>query len=505
MTPIRSACTSCPRNVLADLSAVALLFAATTVFAHPPAGIETLSAEAAAQDARILKRALNELHPGLFKYQSEADWQAHQQAFDAEVAQVQTVTDLYLAATRLSATIRCGHTWGNVLNQEGPVQTALLETANKLPFKLMWVEQRFLVLASADALVPSGAEVLSINGSPPNEIRDQLWPYLRADGASDSKRLRQISHDRFDYSQMDITWPLLSPPKNGFWQVALRVEGQERSVQVAALDLKTRQQRLAATDRSPDSEDWRFRIDGDTAIMTLPTFSFWNSSFDWQDFFQRHFAELVAKEVPNLVIDLRLNEGGDGAIAAQLVEHVLKAPVQVRSEQSATRYERVPYILARYLDTWDFSFFDRTGQVRPITEGPQQGLLEFLPKAKGEQTFSPRTPNYRGRVFMLISGENSSAGFQAAQLMKLAGGATLVGQPTGGNLRGLNGGQLTWVRLPNSGVSIDIPLLATRYTAETPDDSVHPDVLVKRTFDGQKAGVDEELLAVRQMLEDRRQ
>lgn len=479
------------------VAALCLLLMVSCALAHPPPGVETISTENAMQDARILKRALNELHPGLTKYQTEAEWLADQQQFDAEIAKATTVTDLYLAASKLAASIRCGHTWTNVLNQEGPIKVALLEKANKLPFKVMWVENRFLVISSADANVPVGADILRINGQTPTEIRDRLWPYLRADGNSDSKRLRQISHDRFDYSQMDILWPLLSPPKNGRWQIEFQDRGRTQQVTVAAVSFKTRQDRLAGKDRAPDSEAWTFRTDGDLAIMTLPTFSFYNSDFDWQAFFTTHFAELNAKNVPNLVIDLRLNEGGDGAIAAALVQHVLHAPVKIRSEQSATRYERVPYILAKYLDTWDFSFFDRTGQVRPITDGPQQGMLEFLPKAKGEQTFAPLEPNYRGRVFVLISGENSSAGFMAAQLFRMAGTATLVGQTTGGNQRGLNGGQLTWVTLPNSGVSVDIPLLAGRFNASTPDAAIEPDVLVARHFEAQRNGVDEELAAVR--------
>jgi C-terminal processing protease CtpA/Prc len=100
-------------------------------------------------------------------------------------------------------------------------------------------------------------------------------------------------------------------------------------------------------------------------------------------------------------------------------------------------------------------------------------------------------------VFMLVSGENSSAGFQLARLAQQARVATLVGQTTGGNLRGLNAGELAWLTLPNSGVAIDIPLLAHVYAADTPDKSVVPDIVVTRTFAGQSAGQDEEMAAVK--------
>jgi len=54
--------------------------------------------------------------------------------------------------------------------------------------------------------------------------------------------------------------------------------------------------------------------------------------------------------------------------------------------------------------------------------------------------------------------------------------------------------------LQRPGVAVDIPLLAARYSVDTPDASVTPDVPVKRTFEAQAAGVDQELEAVRRLV-----
>jgi len=75
----------------------------------------------------------------------------------------------------------------------------------------------------------------------------------------------------------------------------------------------------------------------------------------------------------------------------------------------------------------------------------------------------------------------------------------LVGQATGGNRRGLNGGQLAWVTRSHSGVAVDIPLLAARYDLARPDASVTPDVVVPRSFAAQAVGVDQE--AVRRLID----
>jgi C-terminal processing protease CtpA/Prc len=230
-------------------------------------------------------------------------------------------------------------------------------------------------------------------------------------------------------------------------------------------------------------------------MLRLPTFAFWNNQFDWRAFLSNAFAELNAERVPQLIIDIRDNEGGDDAIGSALLAHLVKSPFRFQSDQSVTAYERAPYVLVRYLDTWDYSFFDRTGKVRPVTEGPQAGKLEVIERVAVTRVIEPVANPYQGKVAMLVGGENSSATFILARLAQQAGVATLVGQPTGGNLRGLNGGELTWMTLPNSRVAVDVPLLAGRYEAETPDRSVTPDVLVARRFSAQRAGVDEEMQA----------
>jgi C-terminal processing protease CtpA/Prc len=473
------------------------------ILARPAtANAGTLSAEQAAGDVKILKRTLLEMHPALTKYRSQADIEAAFKRFEARGNAARSAGDMYLAATELAAAIRCGHTWTNVLNQEGASKSTLLESADKLPFTLMLVANRWLVLASADATVDAGDEILSINGMKADAMVAAMMPYLRADGSSDGKRLRQLNHNRGDFSQMDIIWPLLSPPRDGQYSLDIRrASGKRVALSVEATTLAQRDKALAAQGIKPASEAWQFRIDGNTAFMTLPTFSFYNSDFDWAAFIDSAFAELEAAKVAHLVIDIRDNEGGDGAIGGKILEHLIAKPLQFTSDQSTSAYERAPYIVAKYMDTWDYGFFDRTGQVEKISAGTAAGKYRFLPNSRGLQTIDPVIKPFQGKTYLLIGAENSSATFQFAKLAKQSSAATLVGQATGGNLRGLNGGQLAWVVLPNSGVAVDIPLLAATYTAQTPDASITPDIAVKPSFEASASGRDLEMETVRQLLD----
>ena len=456
-----------------------------------------LTPEQAKRDAGILVETLRTLHPALDKYSPPAMVEANFQRFTSRAHAARSPAEMYLAATELAASVRCGHTWTNVLNQQGAIKAQLLEAPDKLPVTLALVEGRWLVLGSMAAGIHPGDELISIDRQPASAVIARMMPYLRADGASDGKRLRQLSHGRDDYSMMDIVWPLISPPSNGHYQLEIARSGvANRVIAAPAVTLAARTTSLAQQGIKPASAEWSLRIDGNRAIMTLPTFSVYRSKLNWKSFFAENFAALRRSKAEHLIIDIRANEGGDGAIVLDLLSYLVKQPATYVADQSVTMYERVPYKLARYLDTWDYGFFDRTGLVDPITDGPQAGRLRFRPNANKTVVIIPQENRFQGRVWLLIGPENSSATFALAKLAKQLGAATLVGQASGGNQRGLNGGQLAWVNLPHSGVAVDVPLLAASYQVDTPDASVAPDIVVAPRFKQRAAGHDEEMEAV---------
>ena len=461
------------------------------------AGATALTGQQAKRDADILVQTLKALHPALDKYNTPALVEANFKRFEVRAYAARSASEMYLAATELAASVRCGHTWTNVLNQQGAVRQQLLEAPDKLPVTLSLVEGRWLVLASAAPAVAAGDEIVAIDGHTAAQAVTRMLPYLRADGASDGKRLRQLSHDRPGFSMMDIVWPLLAPPADGAYRMEIRRPGQSvQRVEIKALTLAQRAAALEAQGIKPVGEAWNLRIDGKRAVMTLPTFSVHRSGLDWKKFFADSFAELKRRQVAHLIIDIRANEGGDGAIGLGLLSYLARQPLTYTSDQSVTSYERVPYKLARFLDTWDFGFFDRTGMVDKIADGPQAGRYKFRPNASKVHEIIPQLDRFDGKTWLLVGPENSSATFALAKLVKQTGAATLVGQQTGGNERGLNGGQLAWVNLPHSGVGFDVPLLASSYQADTPDASVTPNILVQPRYTLRAAGRDLDMEAV---------
>jgi hypothetical protein len=451
-----------------------------------------LTAEQALRDVRLLKRAFVELHPGLYRYATPAQIDAEFAAAEAAVATGgSTRAEMFLLASRLAAAVRCGHTWASRYNQSKVVEETVFGRVDKLPLLLRWVEGRALVTASMADRVKAGDELLAIDGRPVADIAQALLPALRADGTHAgalAKRWSQLDSGP-NGGAMDRLFPLRYAPQAGRYR--LRVQGPAgappRDETVAAVALAERDKALPG-----ESAQWTFRIEGDLATLTLPTFAFWRSDFKPEAFLARTFAAI--QRTPYLIIDQRRNEGGDDAIGRLLLAQLLRAPAEFPPYRVESAYERVPYVLARYLDTWDFGFFDRTGQV---TRGPGRNwLLPDRPGARIEPVAAP----YRGQVLVLVGPQNSSAGFLLARALKITGAATLLGQTTAGNLRGLNGGQLAWITLPNSGVGVDIPLLASFQPGDPPDAGVEPHIAVAPRWEDAAAGIDTEMRAAREQV-----
>lgn len=77
-----------------------------------------------------------------------------------------------------------------------------------------------------------------------------------------------------------------------------------------------------------------------------------------------------------------------------------------------------------------------------------------------------------------------------------SGLATLVGQTTGGNQRGINGDAFFFLRLPHSGIELDLPIIGQFPQEPMPDAGITPDILVVPTLADVASGRDAEMEAV---------
>jgi C-terminal processing protease CtpA/Prc len=119
----------------------------------------------------------------------------------------------------------------------------------------------------------------------------------------------------------------------------------------------------------------------------------------------------------------------------------------------------------------------------------------FALAGEPDDVIQPRPRRFGGRVLVLADASNSSATFQFGQTVKDHRLGTIVGQTSGGNRRGINGGAFFFLRLPGCGLEVDLPLIGTFPRTPQPDAGVAPDIAVRPTARAVADGTDLEMRA----------
>lgn len=498
------------RLVRAGIAAVAcaVVTAPDAARAQPPElAARVIPAADLQSDLALLRRAFESLHPGLHRYRSPAEIDAAFAALERKFGQDRTLAEAYLGLAGLTAYLQCGHTYPNFYNQ-GPAVTAALLEAPRLPFEFRWLDGRMVVtrsFATTPALRP-GAEVLSIDGRPAGEILAALLPYSRADGANDARRISNLEvQGRGRYEAFDVYFPsrFPRPPSQPFELVVRRSPGAATEVvSVPGMAAAAR----PATEGAPRGavNPWQYlEPEPGVGLLRMPTWALYNSSWDWQGYLDALFRDLADRGIGDLVLDLRANEGGSD-VGSAIVAHLVAEDLPAGRIERRTRYRSVPADLRPHLETWDRSFYDWGTAATDLGDGYFR-LVREGETAEG-LVIRPRAPRYTGRLWVLVGPVNSSATFEFASAVRRHGLGTLVGQPTGGNQRGITGGAFFFLRLPHTGIEIDVPLIGQfpMSSTQVPDAGVEPDLPVRPTIEDVSTGRDMELEAVLARIREQR-
>lgn len=451
------------RHLLAGLAGAAVL-PAWPALAQSPAGVS---------DIGLLRDAIGAIHPGLHRYLTPPQLAAAISLLERSFERAEATTQRYLALARFTAAIRCGHTYPNFFNQSDGVAASLFGGRTRLPFRFRWLGSRMIVTDGLASGLPRGAEVLEVDGRAARDILSALLPLVRADGANDGKRRSLLSVEgRQRIETFDVFHGLMFPPDGE--QAALRLrlpDGRTRQVRLDRIDLAARQRVMGNGGSRTGIPGWTLDHRGRTAIMTMGDWALYNSSWDWRGWIDAAFEELARRGTEALILDLRANEGGND-VGNRLLARMVEAPIPLRFWEQRVRYRRVPERLRPHLDTWNRDF-DRIGE-----EAEDLGNGFYRLRDEPDRAIAPVAPRFAGRLMVLTGPENSSATFNFAALVRRHRLGVLVGETTGGNRRGLNGNGYYFLRLPESGLEVDIPLVGMFPPEPQPDAGIVPDVAV---------------------------
>lgn len=433
---------------------------------------DTYSVPQLQADFGFLRRALEEAHPGLYWYTPKDSLDRCFARTAAALNHPMTEAEYWRLLQALVARIHCGHTR---LQHSPAYQTWSRQQPHYLfPFTVAIRQNRLFVAAnqSTDPTLRPGTELLAIEGHPAREVLARMRGILSGDGYQYGFQDQQLEAGFFDNTYWALyeakpAYELLVQDSTGHQRRLLPQLRQQTSKASGAppKPLTTAQQQARQLARLR-ALTYPANLPA-TAILRIRGFSY-DELENYREYHASVFADLARQRVRRLVIDLRGNTGGNNAIAVDLLKYLLKR------EFVLTKSALAPVFSPSFMPVGatNDAAFDTT-QVKRLPGG----LFGFAAATVGPQE-PYRQQYFRGKVYVVVDGGTFSAASNFAASLRAQRRITIWGQESGGAEAGANGGILSAVALPQTGMVLQLPhfRLLSACARPQPGRGVRPDI-----------------------------
>ncbi|WP_341838590.1 S41 family peptidase [Chitinophaga pollutisoli] len=381
------------------------------------------------EDYQVFRNALREAHAGLYRYTPQPEMDILLEKGESGIRKGMTEQAFFRYLYPILARVKDGHT--KLFRQHKPDNWYAFHQAGLFPLQLYFREGRAFVLRGN---IEAGAEILKINGQPMASIVKKLSGIILADGGSQSAKYRELDQFFPGY------FATFFGPRNEFEVQYKEVMGKRVTTTLAAATHE-----LLPKPPAPDTPAFRLRWhDAETAVLRISGFH------EMPGFPPAAFAEIRNKGAKQLIIDLRDNEGGTDRLGVQLLSYIAHRPFHYY--QKLTVAGIGPYSFAEH-----------------ATFPPElEYLKQFIKKVGDEYLFTyseglglkqPAAENgFRGKVCILQNGRSFSVSGEFAAAARNLGIKT-VGEESGGGRHGNTSGGFAIVTLPNTKLTLAVPLL----------------------------------------------
>ena len=408
-------------------------------------------------DFNLFRLALEKIHPGLYRYNTQAQMDSIFNSVARSIANPMSFREFYKLLAGINAQVRCQHT---AIAPRQKHMEDIEKYAKMFPYEIMWNFNPLKAYAFSDLTLPNeggikpATEILSINGRPVKAVYDTLIKYLFADGYNvTSKRVRMVPMD-FQH------WYYLLIDRPETFTMEFLIDGRSVTKSVHAITIDEYRQSVKRYIKSKDPDvrrlvthyrpTWKLRpyrlefAKGSIAILTL-------KEFGPLDFIHESFESIKKKEIKNLIIDVRDNPGGWDNQGFTLFSYLINKPTYYYDSIYSTASDINFLLRHTEKDTawWETTepLLEKHGSRLGISRTPENGFLQ-----------QPQKNRFSGKVYVLMNGKSMSTTAEftaAAHYNKLA---TFIGEESGGAYCGGNGGDFATVMLPYTGLSLHLPL-----------------------------------------------
>lgn len=404
------------------------------------------------EDFDILKNAFIECKVGLW-YSSYAAFDNMCRVQRNKLKDKNTALDLYKVLAPVTSFTREGHSSIGV-----PDETAdyFRQYGTYLPFFVKIIEQKVYALNDCAAFQSKGWEIASINGIKTDSILSVFTTIEPADGYNFTSKYKWIEGA---FSKYYLRF--FGAPKSYDIVFVNPASGEKVMQHVAAFNAKTYNQLYAAFRKNNPAyfftKPLTLDIDSSRGYAVLTVNDFGSKQYTgrkpgFKKLLDSIFTAINARQVNNLVIDIRRNEGGSQGMEDLLLSHLIT--------KGYLKYDYVE------IPSFDYSFLQYTDYKNEADVLRKELAEEFYQASDGRYLnkkgfydgLAPSPVHFGGNVFILISGLTFSGGSEFAALAKNYTKAVFIGEETGGGYYGNTSGSFLRFKLPNTGITGRIPL-----------------------------------------------
>jgi len=457
-----------------------LLLLLLTTFVKVGASQETLSVPQLQADFDLFCQALEEAHPGLYRYNSKKDFDYLLREVSQKIDHEMTQQEFYQLLAPVVGQIKCGHTKFHPDNNWA--SNFYFNVEKVFPWRLHFDGDKAYVLGdyihSGD--VPKSVEIVSIQGKPVSEIIHEMLPFFFSDANNITFKYLELDHYFSAYYAN-----LFDGPErfSVVYKTAAGVKKQNIApVSHSVIEEYEKEQEELNTNIPPYSLEF---VSDKTALLTIR--SFWEEAdgLSFEKFLKTSFQTIREKQVENLIIDLRNNEGGIDKRGALLMSYLTNKEFGYYDRLEMTTNKKFSF--AEYAQLPGFY-----GILRHLISKEKDGTYRWN-HSKNLKIQKPQKSHFDGKVYVLINGASFSVTAEFAAVAHYLKRATFIGEETGGGYCGNNSGAFAIVTLPNSKLNIGIPLMAYYLKVNDypyPDHGVIPDYEVKPSVSDLLSGSD---------------
>ncbi len=274
------------------------------------------------EDLDFLFKTIEEVHPNMYAYTSEEDFEASRYKLYNQITRPMTRLNFLKLVAPTIALLKNGHTI--VFFPLPPAPSELTDFIQKggkfFPLSIDWDEEKVILSENyTSEKLPLGGTILQINGEDISKVIKRLDRYYSAEGRDVCPAV--LEKDRI---MRVLFWLEYGPIET----LKLRIKSIDGTVNDYIVEMMTFGQLKAKEDTNKGINSYRYQTEYDTFYLKLDDWANWGRIKEFTEFCDEVFKEIQTKKASHLIIDLRNNAGGDFVTVEVFIMYLLNKPYQ---------------------------------------------------------------------------------------------------------------------------------------------------------------------------------